>query len=140
MKNIEKEIIEYDNDKLIQFYITNGLEFDENRGYFGTDIKSFALLIDNKIIGAVSISIYRNKSFIEALAVDKNSRGQGYGNMLLSKAIDNLSGDIYAISKVDEFYLNKGFEYSNEDLLGKECKTCEEYNVSCFPRVMIYKK
>lgn len=140
MKNIEKEIIEYDNDKLIQFYIRNGLEFDENRGYFGTDVKSFALLIDNKIIGAVSISIYKNKSFIEALAVDKNSRGQGYGNMLLSKAIENLSGDIYVISKVDEIYLNKGFEYSNEDLLGKECKSCEEYNVSCFPRVMIHKK
>ena len=34
----------YDNECLIKFYIENGLEFDENRKYFGSNIRSFACL------------------------------------------------------------------------------------------------
>lgn len=64
------EIIEFDNEMLIEFYIKNGLEFDNTKGYFGNNVKSFALVQDNKVIGAVSISKYKNKNFIEALAVD----------------------------------------------------------------------
>ncbi len=46
---------------------------------------------------------------------------------------------IYAISKVDEFYLKNGFVYDNTDLISEECKTCEEYNITCFPKVVAYK-
>ena len=51
----------YDNECLINFYIENGLEFDENKKYFGINIKSFALVKNEKVIGAVSISIYKGK-------------------------------------------------------------------------------
>lgn len=51
----------YDNDSLINFYIENGLEFDERKKYFGNNIRSFALLENENIIGAVSISIYKGK-------------------------------------------------------------------------------
>lgn len=33
------EFINYDSNKLIEFYIKNGIEFDENKGYFGDSIK-----------------------------------------------------------------------------------------------------
>ncbi len=129
----------YNNENLINFYIENGLEFDENKKYFGTNIKSFALIENGKIIGAVSISIYKGKSFIEALAVDKKYRNKRYGKLLVEKAIKELEKPIYTISKVDEFYLKNGFAYSNEDLIDKECKTCSEYNVTCFPKVVVHK-
>lgn len=132
-------IIKYDNKTLIDFYIENGLEYDENKGYFGTDVESFALLENEKIIGAFSISIYKNKSFIEALAVDKEYRNNGYGRLLIGKAIEKLEKPIYTISKVDEFYLKNGFIYDDLDLIGKECKTCDNYNITCFPKVMVYK-
>ena len=73
----------YDNDSLINFYIENGLEFDERKKYFGNNIRSFALLENENIIGAVSISIYKGKSFIEALAVDKKYINRGYGKSLI---------------------------------------------------------
>ncbi len=38
-----------------------------------------------------------------------------------------------------EFYLKNGFVYDDADLIDKECKTCEEYNITCFPRVVVYK-
>ena len=133
------QILKYDNKSLIKFYIENGLEFDENRGYFGNNVESFALLDNEKIIGAFSISIYIDKNFLEALAVDTEHRNKGYGKLLLEKAIEKLEKTIYTISKVDEFYLKNGFVYDNADLIDKECKTCDEYNVTCFPRVVVYK-
>ena len=132
-------IIKYDNKTLIDFYIENGLEYYENKGYFGTGVESFALLENEKIIGAFSISIYKNKSFIEALAVDKEYRNNGYGRWLIGKSIEKLEKPIYTISKVDEFYLKNGFIYDDLDLIGKECKTCDNYNITCFPKVMVYK-
>ncbi len=133
------EFIKYDDKMLIEFYIKNGLEFDNTKGYFGNDVKSFAIVKDNKVVGAVSISKYKNKNFIEALAVDNKYRNKGIGKRLLYKAIEELSTPVYTISKLDEFYLKNGFVYDNTDLIDKECKTCEEYNITCFPKVVVYK-
>ena len=96
-------------------------------------------LENENIIGAVSISIYKGKSFIEALAVDKKYRNRGYGKSLIEKAIGELEKPVYIISKVDEFYLKNGFVYSNEELIDKECKACNEYNITCFPKVVVYR-
>ena len=43
----------YDNDSLINFYIENGLEFDERKKYFENNIRSFALLENENIILAL---------------------------------------------------------------------------------------
>ncbi len=133
------KFIQYDNNCLIDFYIENGLEFDEDKSYFGNNVNSFVLLENEKIIGAFSISIYKDKSFLEALAVDREHRNKGYGKLLLEKAIEKLEKPIYTISKVDEFYLKNKFVYDNADLIDKECKNCSKYNVTCFPKVVVYK-
>ena len=133
------KFVKYDNISLINFYRLNGLEFDENKGYFEINVTSFALLENEKIIGAVSISFYKEKSFIEALAVDKKYRNSGYGKLLIEKAIEKLEKPVYTISKIDKFYLKNGFVYDDVDLIDKACKTCDEYNVTCFPRVVAYK-
>ena len=133
------KFIKYDNKSLINFYRENGLEFDKNKSYFGINVESFALLENEKIIGAVSISFYKEKSFIEALAVDKKYRNSGYGKLLIEKAIEKLEKPVYTISKIDKFYLKNGFVYDDVDLIDKACKTCDEYNVTCFPRVVAYK-
>ena len=101
--------IDYDSNSLISFYIDNGLEFDENKGYFGKNVKSYVILEKEQVIGALSISIYKNKNFIETLAVDKEHRHKGYGKLLLKKAIKELEKPIYTISTADKFYLKNGF-------------------------------
>ena len=97
------EIIECDNKILIDFYAKNGLEFNEIKGYFGTNVKSFALFKDDKIIGAFSISIYKGKNYIEAIAVDNEYRNRGYGKLLIKKAMEKLEKPIYTISKINYF-------------------------------------
>lgn len=133
------KLYKYNNEILINFYIENGLEFTENKKYFGVNVNSFAIIENEKIIGAVSISIYKDKNFIEALAIDKKYRNKGYGSLLIEKSIEELEKPVYTISKVDKFYLKNGFVYSNEDLIDMECKTCSEYGVTCFPKTLVYK-
>jgi hypothetical protein len=57
-----------------------------------------------------------------------------------TKAIEEIGTPVYAISKHDKFYLDYGFQYDDADLIDNECKTCSEYNVICFPKVMVYVK
>ena len=133
------EYIEYDNNILIDFYVQNGLEFNENKKYFGTNVKSFVILKNKKIIGAVTISLYKDKNYIEALAVDKDYRHKGYGKSLLDKAIKELGKPVYTISKIDDFYLKNGFVYDNVDLIDEKCKMCDKYKTTCFPNVVAYK-
>ena len=134
------EIIEYDSDLLIDFYKKNNLEINENRKYFGRDIKSYVLENEKKIVGAITFSKYNGINYIEMIAVDEVYRGKGYGKRLLDKVIDELKGSIYIISKNDKFFLDYGFKYDNFDLIDKDCKLCNRYNISCFPKVMIYTK
>lgn len=101
------KFINYDNNKLLDFYNENGLEFDESKGYFGKNIKSQVLIENKEIIGAVSVSIYKNKNFIEALAVNSKYRNRGYGKILLAKALEMLEKPVYTISKMDLFLMKK---------------------------------
>ena len=136
------EIIEYDSEKLIRFYEDNNIEINEEHGYYGTNLKSFAIIEKENIVGAVTISVYDSKNFIEVIAVNKYSRGNGYGNILLNKGIEQFNGDIYVISKEHDFYLKNGFEFIEglEYMISDNCQACQEYNKTCFPKVMILKR
>jgi len=59
------KFIEFDSENLIDFYCKNGLEFYENKKYFGTDLRSFALVDNDKIIGAITISKYKEKILLK---------------------------------------------------------------------------
>ena len=134
------KVTKYDSNLLIDFYKENEIEFSEDNGYCGEDIKSYALLEDDKIIGAISFSVYRGVNYIEVLAVDKEYRKKGYGTMLLDKVINELERPIYIISKNNNYFLNYGFTYDDKDLINDECKACSLHGVTCFPKVMVFKK
>jgi len=133
-------IIEYDNNLLIDFYINNQIEISNDNSYFGTDLKSYVLLDNGKIIGAVTVSKYKNVDYMEAIAVDKDYRNNGYDKILLDKVIDEFNDKVYIISKNDKFFLSYGFKNSNLDLIDDGCKKCDKFNVSCFPKTMVFIK
>lgn len=133
------KIEEYDNTKIIDFYIQNNIEFNDNQNYFGQSVKSYVIKENDLVIGAISTSIYKNVNYIEAIAITKDKRQKGYGKMLLDFIVNKMDKPIYTISKKDDFYLKNNFVYDNLDLIGKECKICKNYNKTCFPKVMVYK-
>lgn len=134
-------IEEIDSAKLFKFYGGNDLEIDENHGYFGTNVKSYAIVENEIVQGAVTISKYGDKSFLEAIAVNKEMRGQGLGKELLKYAIGKTSGSVYTISKEHGFYLKHNFKFvkNMDDMIDGNCKVCEDYNKICHPKVMVLK-
>lgn len=132
------DIKEYDSNRLIEFYLSNGLEFSDSKKYFGTEVKSYAILENDKLVGAISVSKYKDKNFIEAIAVDKKYRNKGNGKKLLDKVLSLLDSPIYTISKNNKFYLNNGFKYTDEDIIDNNCKKCNKYGKTCFPKTMKY--
>lgn len=130
-----------DSSKLIKFYQNNDLEIDEQHGYFGTNLESY-VIYDNEVVeGAVTISKYADKSFLEAIAVNKTSRGKGYGKELLKYAIGKTNGSVYTISKLHDFYLKHNFRFAKnmDEMISGNCKVCSEYNNTCHPKVMVLK-
>lgn len=130
-----------DSAKLIKFYSENEIEIDLEHGYLGTNVESY-VIIENEIIqGAITISEYANKSFLEAVAVCKEARGKGYGRELLKYAIGKLNGSVYTISKAHDFYLKHNFKFvkNMDEMIDSNCKVCEEYNKTCYPKVMVLK-
>ena len=131
-----------DRGILIKFYADNDLEIDESHGYFGTNLESFAIIENEIIQGAVTISKYEDKNFLEAIAVDKAMRGKGYGKELLKVAVGNIDGSVYTISKEPGFYLKHNFRPVNnmDEMISGNCKVCEEFNKTCHPQVMVLKR
>ena len=65
----------YDNDSLINFYIENGLEFDERKKYFGNNIRSFALLENkNKTVSRdnLMIKLWETDNYVEENTLNVN--------------------------------------------------------------------
>lgn len=63
------------------------------------NIITLAIIENNKVIGAISVSIYK-KSFIEALAISKEYRHKGYDKILLEKALQALHIPIIKMLKI----------------------------------------
>lgn len=131
-------IIEYNSIDLIDFYSSNGLEISKEHSYLGNELYSIALIEDNKIIGAATLSKYHNKTFLEAIAIDENYRNKGYANKLIKEITKNIYEDLYTISKNHDFYLKRGYEIIEEDsdMISTNCKQCSEYLKTCFPIIM----
>lgn len=135
------ELKEYDSNELIEFYSKNGLEISKEHSYLGSELKSFVIM-EEKIIGAITLSKYKNKDFLEAIAIIPEYQKQGISKILLNKAKELTNKELYTISKLDGFYLKNDFEYieDNYEMISNNCKMCEEYKKNCHPKVMIYKK
>lgn len=135
------KLTEYDSYNLINFYSNNGIEISEEHSFLGASLKSF-VIIKEEIIGAITLSKYKNKDFLEAIVVIPKYQKQGISKLLLNKALELTNKELYTISKLDEFYLNNGFKYIEDsyDMITNNCKLCEEYKKTCHPKVMCYKK
>lgn len=90
--------------------------------------KLYTLIDNENVVGFIYYITYENMIFILYLAVDKSSRGNGYGKYLLRRFIqENKEKDLYLnIDKIDEkfsdidirkkrlkFYIENGFHLTD---------------------------
>lgn len=131
----------YNNhNELIEFYNDNGIEIDNNTGYVFDPKISYIIEENKKLIGAITISDFKDGIFIEAIAISKDYRNKGIGKELLNKVIKE-NNKIFLVSKLLNYFEKFGFKETHEyNMLLSECEHCEQFKKTCFPKVMLFKK
>lgn len=130
-------------ERLVKFFVKNGLEFDGDEEVDTDIIECFKMVDpkDNLVAGAV-LAKREGEFIIDGIAVDPTFRKFGLGKVLLKKVeseVKNLGGDSIAlVARAPEFFRKNDFEKVDPDTAPNffECKQCPQYQKNCFPEVM----
>ncbi|MGF6375658.1 amino-acid N-acetyltransferase [Clostridiales Family XIII bacterium PM5-7] len=142
MRFIMKTTTEY--DRLVQFFVENGLEFDGDEEVDTDIVRCFKVTHgeEDALIGGAVLAKREGRFIIDGIAVDSLYRKLNVGEALLKKVIETvkeLGGDsIYLVARAPGFFRKNGFVSVNPDTAPNffECKQCPQYQVSCHPEVM----
>lgn len=138
-------IKEFDNhNELVDFYISRGIEFNEDKQYFHPPIFSYVAEIDNEFAGAITICKEDNDFILDEVAVTEEKEKQGICTALVNTAINRIKqeyGDsnFYLVAKNPDVFKNIGFSIiQREDAPAfSECFSCPDFQKKCFPEIMV---
>lgn len=135
-----------DYASLIPFFIENELEFtEEDAVEVPTDIiKSWeALNEEGVLVGAAVLARREGEYICDGIATDPSMRSMGLGKILIDKLIEetkSMGGNsIYLVARAPGFFKKIGFQTIKRDNAPNffECSSCPQYNIKCFPEVMV---
>lgn len=102
LSNNNITIKEFSNhDELVDFYISRGIEFNEDKQYFHPPVFSYIAEVDNNFVGAITICKENNDFILDEVAVIKEKENQGICTALVNTTINRIKQE-YEDSK---FYL-----------------------------------
>lgn len=139
------EIKEVNNhNELVDFYISRGIEFNEDKQYFHSPLFSYIAEVDNNFAGAITICKEGNDFILDEVAVIKEKEKQGICTALVNTAINRIKqeygdGKFYLVAKNPEVFKNMGFNViqRNEAPSFSECFSCPDFQKKCFPEIMV---
>lgn len=139
------EIKEVNNhNELVDFYISRGIEFNEDKQYFHPPLFSYIAEVDNNFAGAITICKEGNDFILDEVAVIKEKEKQGICTALVNTAINRIKqeygdGKFYLVAKNPEVFKNMGFNViqRNEAPSFSECFSCPDFQKKCFPEIMV---
>jgi len=104
------------HDELVDFYISRGIEFNEDKQYFHPPVFSYIAEIDNAFVGAITVCKENNDFILDEVAVIKEKENQGICIALVNTAINRIEqeyGDskFYLVAKNPEVFKNMGFNF-----------------------------
>lgn len=130
-------------DRLVQFFVDNQLEFDGDEEVDTDILKCYKFTDkDDNLIGGVVLAKREGEYIIDGIAVDKEYRNSGIGEILLEQIIEDvedLGGEsIYLVARAPEFFRKNGFDEVDPENAPNffECKYCSQYLKTCHPEVM----
>ena len=141
LRFVMKQTDEY--ERLVEFMESFGLEFHGEKDLETEIVKCWKVVQEpDYLAGGVILSKRCGEYYISGIAVDVPLRKGGVGTFLMKKAIkevQTLGGEsIYLVAKVPEFFATLGFKdipwEEKPELFG--CSTCDQRDVSCFPKPM----
>lgn len=131
-----------DYQKLVDFFIKNDLEFDEDEGENTNYIKAYQVIHGGDLVGAIALSLTEGQYVISGIAVDPIYRKMKLGKMMLEKIITkvlDMGGDhIILVARAPGFFKKFGFVNvpKEEEPDFFSCVGCPQNGVSCFPEVL----
>ncbi|MCQ2547669.1 MAG: GNAT family N-acetyltransferase [Clostridia bacterium] len=140
-----------DYDKLVEFFIDNHLEYDEEEKENPDYIAAYEVTHGGDMIAAFAISLKEGQLkdgtpcqdyVIDGIAVDKLYRKMHVGEMMVKKAIakvKDLGGHrIILVARAPEFFKSLGFTPVKNEPDYFDCIDCPQRGNECFPEVLEY--
>lgn len=145
LSNNNITIKEFSNhDELVDFYISRGIEFNEDKKYFHPPVFSYIAKIDNNFVGAITICKENNDFILDEVAVIKEKENQGICTALVNTAIDRIKQEyedskFYLVAKNPDVFKSMGFNViqRGEAPSFSECFSCPDFQKKCFPEIMV---
>ena len=132
-----------DYDKLVPFFIENGLEFSEDEPTPTDLVKCWAAEEEDRLVGGFVLARRDGEFICDGIAVDPALRGQDLGRGLLRIGIEETiargGSRMYLVARAPGFFRREGFRAVAREEAPNffECLTCDQYGVSCHPEVMV---
>lgn len=134
----------YEHNELVDFYISRGIEFDDDKQYPHPPIFSYIAEIDNQFVGAITVCKENNDFILDEVAVIKEREKQGVCTALVNTVIDRIEkeyGDskFYLVAKNPEVFKSMGFNIIQREEAPSfsECFSCPDFQKKCFPKIMV---
>lgn len=134
----------YEHNKLIDFYISRGIEFNDDKIFPHKPIFSYVAEIDNQFVGAITICKENSDFILDEVAVIKEREKQGICTELINTVIDRIEKEygnskLYLVAKNSNIFKNMGFDIIQREEAPdfSECFSCPDYQKKCFPKIMV---
>lgn len=135
-----------DFEKLVPFFIENGLEYDEDDKASDDLLQCWEIVHgdenDEHLVAGLALSERNGDYVIDAVAVSKLFRKFKMGKILVEKAIKEVQARegkcIYIVARAPGFFKKLGFETITREEAPdfSECFSCEQFGNGCDPEVM----
>ena len=146
MINFKMSVTE-DYEKLVPFFIENGLEFAGDGSVPPGLVKCWEITEktesgNEKLIGGFVLAKRDGEFIVDGIAIAPEYRKLDLGKVLLQKGLDEVSisgGEkVFLVAKAPEFFRKYGFVTVPKEEAPNffECLTCEQFGVSCHPEIM----
>jgi len=130
-----------DYESLVRLAKESGLEISE----LGPVLSAFGLYAGNRLVGCACLKEHAGSFLLECLAVDNQLRGRGLGTRLVreveSDARSRGAKRLLALARSPGFFRKAGYRLAGrgevEYPTTVSCTSCAQFEVSCFPAVVL---
>ena len=132
-----------DYEALVKLFSENGMEYDGDEPVPTDLVQCFKITHGGDLVAGIVLAKREGEYIVDGIAVDRIYRKLGIGKVLMNKAleeVEKLGGSrLFVNARVPDFYQAIGFhEVSKEEApVFYECASCDQYNDTCHPKVMV---
>lgn len=129
---------------MVELFERNDLEFSSDEPV-PTDLVECWKAENEKgeLIGGCALAVRQDEYIIDGIAVEPEYRLDKTASLLLTEALNEVKkrngSNVYLVARAPGFFRKHGFVTIQPEEAPDffECRTCPQFNVKCFPEVML---